>query len=52
VATGSLAWILWLRAARAAGAQPSVAKAARLGVVAVPLSMVAAIGALVITGSQ
>jgi arsenical pump membrane protein len=50
--TGSLAWILWLRAARGAGAQPSVAKAARLGVVAVPLSMVAAVGALVITGSR
>jgi arsenical pump membrane protein len=50
--TGSLAWILWLRAARAAGARPSIAKAARLGVVAVPLSMVAAIGALVLTGSH
>jgi arsenical pump membrane protein len=50
--TGSLAWILWLRAARAAGAQPSLAKAARLGVVAVPLSMVAALGALVLTGSH
>jgi arsenical pump membrane protein len=50
--TGSLAWILWLRAARAAGARPSLAKAARLGVVAVPLSMVAAVGALVLTGSR
>lgn len=50
--TGSLAWILWLRAARAAGARPSVAKAARLGIVAVPLSIVAAIGALLLTGSH
>ncbi len=50
--TGSLAWILWLRAARGAGARPSIAKAARLGLVAVPLSMIAAIGALVVTGSH
>jgi arsenical pump membrane protein len=27
--TGSLAWILWLRAARSAGVQPSIAKAAQ-----------------------
>lgn len=50
--TGSLAWILWLRAARTAGAAPSIAKATRLGVVAVPLAMVAAVGALVLTGSR
>jgi arsenical pump membrane protein len=49
--TGSLAWILWLRAARAAGARPSVARAARLGALAVPLSIAAALGALAITGS-
>ena len=48
--TGSLAWILWLRAARSAGARPSIAKASRLGVVAVPLSMAAALGALTLTG--
>jgi arsenical pump membrane protein len=48
--TGSLAWILWLRSARGAGAQPSVAKASRLGAVAVPLSMVAALSVLVATG--
>jgi arsenical pump membrane protein len=50
--TGSLAWILWLRAARTAGAQPSIAKATRLGLVAVPLSMAAAVGALAVTGSR
>jgi hypothetical protein len=33
--TGSLAWMLWLRAARSAGAQPSIAKASRIGVLAV-----------------
>ena len=49
-ATGSLAWFLWLRAARTAGSRPSIAKASRLGVVAVPLSMAAALGALVLNG--
>ncbi len=48
--TGSLAWFLWLRAARTAGSRPSIAKASRLGVVAVPLSMTAALGALLLTG--
>jgi len=51
-ATGSLAWFLWLRAARTAGSRPSIAKASRLGVVAVPLSMAAALGALVLTGAH
>lgn len=41
--SGSLAWILWLKAARIAGARPSLARASRLGVVAVPLSMAAAL---------
>lgn len=50
--TGSLAWFLWLRAARSAGAQPSVAKASRFGVVTVPLSMAAALGMLAVTGSH
>jgi arsenical pump membrane protein len=50
--TGSLAWLLWLRAARAAGAQPSIGQASRIGAIAVPVSMVAALGALAITGSR
>ena len=50
--SGSLAWILWLRAARGAGAQPSIRAAGRIGMVAVPLSMVAAILALSATGSH
>ena len=50
--TGSLAWILWLRAARSAGARPSVAKASRLGAMTVPLSMLAALGALSLTGAH
>jgi len=50
--TGSLAWFLWLRAARSAGARPSIAKASRVGVVVVPLSMAAALGMLALTGSH
>ncbi len=49
--TGSLAWLLWLRAARAAGAEPSLGRASRIGAVAVPLSIAAALGALALTGS-
>jgi arsenical pump membrane protein len=50
--SGSLAWLLWLRSARAAGARPSIAKAVRFGVVAVPVSMVAAVGVLIVTGGH
>ena len=50
--TGSLAWFLWLRAARSAGARPSIAKASRLGVVAAPLSIAAALGMLAVSGSR
>jgi arsenical pump membrane protein len=48
--TGSLSWILWLRAARAVGSRPSIIRASRLGAVAVPVSMAAALGALSLTG--
>jgi len=48
--TGSLAWVLWLRSARSAGARPSVVRAARTGAVAVPLSVAAAVAMLVLTG--
>jgi arsenical pump membrane protein len=50
--SGSLAWLLWLRAARGAGARPSVSKASRLGLVAVPLSMAAALGVLSLVGTR
>jgi arsenical pump membrane protein len=50
--TGSLAWILWLKAARTAHARPSIATASRLGACAVPVSMALALGALVLTGSH
>jgi arsenical pump membrane protein len=49
--TGSLAWLLWLRAARVAGARPSIARASRIGLVAVPLSMALALAALTLTRS-
>jgi arsenical pump membrane protein len=48
-ATGSLAWLLWLRSARAAGARPSLARASALGVIVVPLSMAVAVAALAVT---
>ncbi|HEY5023337.1 MAG TPA: SLC13 family permease [Acidimicrobiales bacterium] len=48
--TGSLAWILWLRAAAGAGAAPSIARATRLGLVAAPLAMGGALGVLVLAG--
>jgi arsenical pump membrane protein len=50
--SGSLAWLLWLRTARSAEAEPSIAKASRIGVVAVPLSMAAALTLLALTGSS
>ncbi len=48
--SGSLAWLLWMRAARVAGAEPSLARASRFGVWAVPLSIAAALTALVFLG--
>jgi arsenical pump membrane protein len=48
--TGSLAWILWLRAAKTAGAEPSIVRASRLGAVAVPLSMACALATLAAAG--
>ncbi len=50
--TGSLAWILWLRAAKSTGARPSVARASVLGFLSVPLSVAAAVGMLVLAGSH
>jgi arsenical pump membrane protein len=50
--TGSLAWLLWLRAARSAGARPSIAKASRIGATAALFSLAAALGMLALTGSR
>ena len=48
--TGSLAWVLWLRAARAVGARPDVRRASLLGLVSVPLAVAAAVAVLVLEG--
>ena len=48
--TGSLAWVLWWRAARAVQAHPSVRQAARLGLISAPLSMAAAVALLAAGG--
>ena len=48
--TGSLAWLLWLRAARLAGARPSLKKTSQLGAWVVPVSMAAAVLALLGSG--
>jgi len=50
-ASGSLAWFLWIRVARASGATPSIRQASRLGLVVVPLSLAAALAALALAGS-
>ena len=49
--TGSLAWFLWLRAARAAGGRPDIRRACLLGLASAPLAMVAAVGLLVLSGT-
>jgi arsenical pump membrane protein len=49
--TGSLAWILWARTARATGSTPPIARTVLLGLVTVPLSMAAALAMLAVTGS-
>ncbi len=50
--TGSLAWILWLRAAKAAGGRPDVRRASLLGLASVPLAVAAAVGLLVLSGAS
>ncbi len=49
--TGSLAWLLWLRAARTAGARPDVRRASLLGLASAPLAIGAAVGVLVLRGA-
>jgi len=48
--TGSLSAVLWLRAARATGARPSIATYTRLGVLLVPLTLTAAVAVQALTG--
>jgi arsenical pump membrane protein len=49
-ATGSLAWVLWLRAARAAGGRVELKKAGLLGLASAPLAIAGAVGVLVAQG--
>lgn len=49
--SGSLAWVLWYASARSAGGRPDVARTVKTGLVAAPLAMVAAVGALHLVGS-
>lgn len=50
--TGSLSSLLWLKSARVAGCTPSIRHVTRLGIVAVPLSMAAALLVLAATGTR
>jgi hypothetical protein len=43
--------ILLLRSAPTSGAQPAIAKAARLGVIVAPGSMIVLVGMLMVTGA-
>ncbi len=50
--TGSLAWLLWLRAARSAGARPDVRRASLLGLASAPLAIAAAVAVLLAEGTH
>jgi arsenical pump membrane protein len=50
--SGSLAWVLWRRSARAAGATPDLRRATLLGLVSAPLAVVAAVTVLVASGTH
>ena len=50
--SGSLAWVLWWRAARTTGAQPSLAAGVRLGLVSGPLAIIAAMAVLTASGGH
>ena len=49
--TGSLAWVLWLRAARNAGGNPDVRRASLLGLASVPVAIAVAVGLLQLGGA-
>jgi arsenical pump membrane protein len=50
--TGSLAWVLWWRSARTAGARPSLIAAGRLGLISAPVAIVAAMAVLTAAGTR
>lgn len=50
--TGSLAWVLWWRTARASGTAVPLGRAVAIGAMTVPLSMAGALAALALTGAH
>lgn len=50
--TGSLAWLLWYASARSAGGRPDLWRTVRVGLVATPVSLAAAVGALMLAGGH
>lgn len=49
--TGSLSWILWYKASKAAGGRPSIRRTAMTGLIAVPLSIAASVALLSAVGT-
>jgi hypothetical protein len=52
ILAGSLAWVLWIRAARSAGAPPPVRRTTFTGLVAAPVAIVGAVIALELVGGK
>lgn len=50
--SGSLAWILWISSARAAGERPGVRRAVKIGAVAAPLAVAVSVAALMVSGAS
>jgi arsenical pump membrane protein len=50
LATGSLAWLLWWRAAGLAGVRPSLGRACRIGALSMPLALAASLALLSAVG--
>ncbi len=50
--SGSLAWVLWISSARAAGEPAGVRRAVKMGAVAAPLAVVVSVMALMATGAS
>jgi arsenical pump membrane protein len=51
-ATGSLAWVLWIRAARVAGVRAPVRRTTLTGLIAAPIAIVGAVVALELVGGR
>jgi arsenical pump membrane protein len=51
-ATGSLAWVLWIRAARAAGARAPMKGTTLTGLIAAPIAIAGAMAALELVGGK